>query len=380
MAKKALLTTNDGVYHKIKKGYLTLESTYRRVKKAYTTVGGVYRPCWSSGGTLVYYGTTPQEMISARDGAAATSVGNYALFGGYHPSDPTVFQSQLYGYDKSLVRHTSSFLSRQRHYLAATTIGGYALFGGGCAYDSGKPHEGGGYTFAVVDAFDETLTRSTPAALGTQRDCLAATTVGNCALFGGGYCFGATTDVDSYNKSLTKSNVTSYLRSASYNLTATTVGSYALFGGGYNTNYLSTVTAYNSSLTRSSPASLSATKEKLAATTVGKYALFAGGYNGAYSKGVDVYDASLTKSTATDLSKARSRLGATTIEDYALFTGGFSGQTSTDVDVYDASLTKTTVDPLSARNTDMCGTTVGSYALFAGSNSTKVEVYAMVEN
>ena len=55
----------------------------------------------------------------------------------------------------------------------------YALFGGG--YSSSI----GGY-LDTVDSYDFNLTRGTPAPLSVRRGVLAATTVGNYALFGGG--------------------------------------------------------------------------------------------------------------------------------------------------------------------------------------------------
>ncbi len=67
-------------------------------------------------------------------------------------------------------------LSAARHALAATTVGDYALFGGGDTPVSN-----------VVDAYDTSLTRTTPTALSVARGYLAATTVGNYALFGGGW-------------------------------------------------------------------------------------------------------------------------------------------------------------------------------------------------
>ena len=72
---------------------------------------------------------------------------------------------------------TATSLSESRYSLAATTVGNYALFGGG--YDSSASN--------VVDAYDTSLTRSTATALSKSRSGLAATTVGNYALFGGGY-------------------------------------------------------------------------------------------------------------------------------------------------------------------------------------------------
>lgn len=79
-------------------------------------------------------------------------------------------------------------LSVARRSPAATTVGNYALFGGGYA---------SAYS-TVVDAYDESLTRSTPTALSIARAYLAATTVGSCALFGGGNTGSVSAVVDAY--------------------------------------------------------------------------------------------------------------------------------------------------------------------------------------
>ena len=81
---------------------------------------------------------------------------------------------------------------------------------------------------------------------------------------------------------------------ARYYISATSVGEYALFGGGYNgSNYFSTVDAYDTSLTRTNKTSLSAARYYLAATSVGNYALFGGGHTGSnYSSVVDVFQIS----------------------------------------------------------------------------------------
>ena len=70
----------DSVARKIKKGYIGVNNVARKIKKAYIGIGGVARPCWS-GGELAYYGTIT-ALSKARCDLAATSVGNYALFGG----------------------------------------------------------------------------------------------------------------------------------------------------------------------------------------------------------------------------------------------------------------------------------------------------------
>ena len=61
---------------------------------------------------------------------------------------------------------------------------------------------GGGYYggyLAVVDAYDQNLTRSTPTELSRARRYLAATTTGNYALFGGGYYGSRSNVVDAYS-------------------------------------------------------------------------------------------------------------------------------------------------------------------------------------
>ena len=75
-----------------------------------------------------------------------------------------------------------------------------------------------------------------------------------------------------------------------YGLAATTVGNYALFGGGYDNSYRVAVDAYNTSLTRATRTSLSQERANLAATTVGNYALFGGGQvSSGSSSTVDAY-------------------------------------------------------------------------------------------
>ena len=55
------------------------------------------------------------------------------------------------------------------------------MFAGGFTYSSGDR------LYSTVDAYNTSLTRSTPAALSTARDLLAGASVGEYALFAGGY-------------------------------------------------------------------------------------------------------------------------------------------------------------------------------------------------
>ena len=123
----------------------------------------------------------------------------------------------------------------------------------------------GGSIYAILSRFAQILSYvGTATPLSEARSDLAATTVGNYALFGGD-----SSTVDAYNTSLTRTIPTplSVDRRA---LAATTVGNYALFGGGYGSRkYLATVDAYNTSLTRTTPTALSIGREELASTSVG---------------------------------------------------------------------------------------------------------------
>lgn len=79
------------------------------------------------------------------------------------------------------------------------------------------------------------------------------------------------------------------LSTGRYQLAAASVRDYALFGGGNTGSASSLVDAYDANLIRSTPAALSSARYRLASTTVGDYALFAGGYGSNNSAVVDAY-------------------------------------------------------------------------------------------
>lgn len=317
--------------------------------------------------SVQYYGTaTP--LSQARDSMGATTVGNYALFGGGNYNG---YKNVVDAYDASLTRTIPTPLSVARSFAAATTVGNYALFGGGGSNDT---------TFATVDAYNASLTRSIPTPFEKARTHVAATTVGNYALFCGGNLNlnNRTDEMDAYDTSLTKAILAPYSNEIT-NLAATTIGNYALFGGGRYNGYTDIVNAYDASLTRTLPTVLSVGRESLSAATVGNYALFGGGWNlNNSSNVVDAYDASLTRTTPTALSAARRYITTTTVGGFALFAGGNYGEGST-VDAYDVNLTRTLPTPLPNADYWFGGATIGNYALFAGgySNDDEVNVYTV---
>ena len=123
------------------------------------------------------------EAIIARRGGGDAKI----TFTAYTPTN--IFA--IYSASGMLVRSTPNVLSAARNYLAATSIGDYALFGGGTP--SGT----------AVDAYDTSLTRSTPTALSEARRYLAATSIGEYALFGGGYTGANSAVVDAYRPEAT---------------------------------------------------------------------------------------------------------------------------------------------------------------------------------
>lgn len=361
---KACYVGVDGKARKVKKIYTGVSNVARKVKKGYVGVGGVARPFYSAEPEVVYYGTA-SPLEAPLEALAATTVGNYALFGGGYRG---VALNVVTAYTSNLAKSTPTQLSNYGGYLAATTVGNYALFGGGeDPNDSEKD---------IVDAYSDTLVRSTPTRLSAARKELAATTVGNYALFGGGrYGYTNTTTVDAYSDTLVHSTPTEFSAEIRYP-SATTVGDYALFAGYPAEN--ASVNAYSRTLVRSTPTGLSVARFKPGATTVGGYALFGGGHiytGGSLINGtatVDAYSRTLVRSTLTELSVARYHLFATTVGSYALFGGGHFRKEdnlidgASTVDAYSDTLVRRTPEALSQGRGSLAATTVGNYALFGG--------------
>ena len=318
---------------------------------------------------LTYHGAAP-NLSQAKSETSTTTVGNYALFGGGYIGN-TAYYATVDVYDSSLTKTTATDLSEKKHGTAATTVGNYALFGGGSGNESGGAVSN---QYATVDAYNTSLTKTSAPDLSSARYFLDATTVGNYALFGGG-CDGSNyyAAVDVYDSSLTKTTATD-LSIARSSLISTTVGNYALFGAGAYGSISTNMDAYNKSLTKVTVSNL--TRSSDAATTVGNYALFGGGMDlsSTYAT-VDAYNTSLTKTQAQDLSFGKIGFKATTVGNYALF-----GRGSNDVnaDVYNHALTKTIEDAsyISCINYDSA--TVGNYALFGGGYNSVDTYYSSV--
>lgn len=338
----------------------TYKGVARKIRKAYIGIGGIARPCWS-GGELAYYGTVT-ALSAGRDYLAAASNGKYAVFsGGIETGSKRTGRTDAY--DASLTRTTPDSLSGYVYDHAGTRFGSFALFLGGYATSAQT----------MVCGYNESLTRQANMGLSGKRCRLAATTIGNLALAGGGYSgssYLSTVESIKMNGSYFEAGTVVQLSVARESLAATTIGDYALFAGGMKSDStaVDTVDAFNSSLTRTTPSALTEPKRGLAATTAGDYALFAGGQDNGFLTGVVAYDKSLTRTAPASLSVGRADLSATSVGGFALFGGGTDGFVSylDTVDSYDASLTRTTATALSAKKTDLAATTIGNFALFGG--------------
>lgn len=131
---------------------------------------------------------------------------------------------------------TSLSLSEVRRKIAATMVGNLALFAGG------SYHINGGFFNAssTVDIYDSSTGRWSTAKFSLNRTYFAATTVGNLAMFAGGLegpigRLPSSAVVDIYNASSGRWN-TATLSQARYGIAATSVGNLAMFAGGYHFN------------------------------------------------------------------------------------------------------------------------------------------------
>lgn len=355
---------------KMKKAYIGIGGKARKVKKMYIgDSSGKARLCYSA--ELEKVGMAA-ALSTARYDMRAATVGKYALFAGGYIR--TVFgysvRSSVDAYNTSLTKSTPTELSCERCGHAAASVGGYALFAGGASSRKGL----GYYDNIVssVDAYDASLTRSAAHIMGSAVE-IGGVAAGNYALFAGGAVSmpisgdSVTSDVLAYDPSLTFTTAP-WLSVARAKVKGASVGNYALFAGGRADGFCTTVDAYNASLTRTTATALSSTENNSAAATVGNHAIFVGN-----TASADIYDASLTKTSVAILSTARTGLAATTVGDYAIFSGGGVA------DFCDASLTRSSIGT-SMTGYDMGAATIGDYALFAGGRSgntiyDSVEVY-----
>jgi hypothetical protein len=201
----------------------------------------------------------------------------------------------------------------------------------------------------------------------------ATATVGSFCLFAGGFVTGGsgyTNVVNAYNTSLTRSTPTALSYSASY-IGSGGTSTHAIFAGGRtgSSSYTSTVNAYNTSLTRSTPTALPEVNYYMAQASNFDRVFFAGGGQdrNESKNSVISYNTSLTRSTLTNLSNRLWAPSGSKTPDYVLFAAGGNFDTfSTNptVQSYNSSLTKTTTVSLASAKVTIASSYLTSYALF----------------
>lgn len=327
--------TVDSLYNSIGRNYLVGVSVgdYALIAGGWDNSYNVYLLIDVYDSSLVHYYLV--GLSFAKLYVSGASVGNYALIGGGGVGG---LNSIVDAFDTSLTKSNPTALSVARCNIGTGTVANqYALFAGGETTS----------VQSTVDAYSTSLARSTPTTLSEAREwfptaCHQGASVGDYVIFGGGgtrtgYAYNPTDTVDAYNSSLTRSTPTS-LSSIRTNGAAASTENYALFGGGWSSsssNPTNIVEAYNSSLTRSTPTVLSVSRVNLGSISIGGYAIFAGGLSSStYYGTVDIYDSTLTRSTLTSLSESRSEVAGAITGNYAIFAGGINTTQSAAVDVY----------------------------------------------
>ena len=137
-------------------------------------------------------------------------------------------------------------------------------------------------------------------------------------------------------------HTTANLSQGRSNIAATSVGNLAIFAGGNHFQvYSDVVDFYDADSGAWTTGSLSVARTSVAGASVGDLAFFAGGHNNdGVSDVVDIYDASTGNWTTANLSVPRNHVQATAVGDLVLFAGGKTGTEddspkSDVVDIYD---------------------------------------------
>ena len=259
-------------------------------------------------------------------------------------------------------------LSTARRGCGTAVVSGFMLVAGGAnAFTAGAAN------YDTVDAYDKTLTRTAVTSLSAAGWAIAGASInGEKAFLGGRYRAGSfLSNVDVYDDALTRSNTS--LSQGKYNVRGTNVGCYALLAGGsVNSTYYYNVDAFDMDLTKTTPLSLLADCYSGGGNIAGVYALYP-----ASSTGSSAYDADLTRVTAPILSHAS---GSYAVGSLAR-SGLVFGQYNTTMDVFDENLTRTTISPRSVAS--IPGVTAledhvlaaGGYIASSGSWSDMVESF-----
>lgn len=363
----ALCTTGAVVLELPVEGNWTV--TARRGVAQYTSeiinVSSSYKAILTAVVHIEYFSTiTPLSV--ARYSLAATSFGDYALFGAgditdFYSSSVTKCSQYLDAYNSSLTKTSYEYKLNPTFELSATATLKHAFFAGGKA----RQQSGSSYRDLFsnsITALNGSLTVESADTLSVGRGRMAAASIGEYSVFAGGlYNTGASNlerpsdVVDSYDDKLTHTTKTSLIYPRS-ELGGASNENYILFGAGINlTEKQNIVDAYSKTLTRESTKTLTSSGTALA-ISAGSYIIFV------TSESIDAFDLFLTKQTPDPpaFRVTYNEPYVTNLKGFALFSTG---------DLYDPFLVHTKTDgvPISGNfHYNFAAASVGNYGLFGG--------------
>ncbi|HEX6890268.1 MAG TPA: kelch repeat-containing protein [Chryseolinea sp.] len=244
----------------------------------------------------------------------------------------------LFGTSLLYAQFSSADLTVPRKNLAATSVGNKALFAGGNNQKN--------VNFTTVDIYDYLTGQWTTHVLSQFRHALGATSFGTKAFFAAGVGPGLLATVDVYDDSKATNQWSSFsLATPRAHIGIAAAGGKVFFGGGQvSCNYCFTtnVEVYDINAGQFvSSIAMRVARGYLSAVAVGTKVFFVGGLdvNGAYVDDVDIYDTSTNTWTYTDLpSGGRSHLTAVANGNKVFFAGGRHGTANgytNAVDIYD---------------------------------------------
>lgn len=259
------------------------------------------------------------QFSSSRTNVGAASVNGIAMFAGGSRGSSDKLNDVFKVDDALTTTKSSTNLSVDQDAVVATDIGDCVAFGHGVTTSGGWAR--------TTYFYDTDLTQVAKLNSGNLGRG-AATRLKNKAIFAGGN--GGTnitpsTSIQVFDDSYTEISTDIKLSVARAYLAASTVGECAFFGGGSQSGTRkNTVDVFNEDLTLISGVdNLSEARGPLPAVTNKDCALFIGGeIKGGKSAVVDAYNADLVHTVPQGLSEARSLHDATTVEDFILIGGG----------------------------------------------------------
>ena len=358
-----------GIARKVKKMYYGVGNLAKEIKKGYIGIGGVARPFWSWG-EPAYYGTISPLNVGSGE-PKATTIGNYAIFGGGTDNGGLNWTAptKTTAYDSDLLKTSPPDLLAGASQVAADSNNNYAIFAGG-ARTRQESNKGG---HDIVTAYDGNLVRYTPPTLAYKSRYMAHSRIKNYAIFSGG--FGDVPYTNAYDENLVRSNPSS--------------GRISTFSAFRNHDYFFLVPR---SASMSDAYTTYAFDEDFVRSTgpvsdgnlpSGEICFFISGDSVMVQTDttMDVFDSSFVRTNAPTLIDHENRGGGAvaSVQGVAFFAGGGYRPRKNLVDVYDSSFIRNSVNPLSVARSDLDGASIGNYALFGGGTNNNSDPLSIVD-